>query len=156
MSSEQPKRIHQGRNVRRYRLLLQLKQESLVERLGKNWHLRKLSTVENSETIEPEMLEELARALGVPVQLLETTNDENVMVSIQNFTDFKDDAQVSGAQGTSQTAELNHNYHDASKEIQELKQNLEKAMEEKDKLYRELLAEKDSKIKLLEEMLKKK
>jgi hypothetical protein len=151
MTSEQPKRIHQGRNVRRYRLLLQLKQEMLIERLGKNWHLRKLSVAENSETIEPDQLEELASALGVPVQLLESTDDENVMVSIQNFHDHSNAAPGNAVNSST----VNH-FNDASQEIQELKKNLEKAMEEKDKLYRDLLQEKDSKIKLLEEMLGRK
>ena len=49
--------IHQGRNVKRFREMLGIKQEGLALALGEDWNQRKISLLEQKELIEPELLE---------------------------------------------------------------------------------------------------
>jgi hypothetical protein len=51
------KTIHQGRNVKRFREMLGIKQEGLALELGDDWNQRKISLLEQKEVIEPEVLE---------------------------------------------------------------------------------------------------
>jgi hypothetical protein len=81
----------------------------LIERLGNNLHLNKLSIAEDAETVELEMLEELAHAFGVPVQLLKTNDDEKCDGKHSTTLPTLKTMRKSLAQGTSQTAEVNHN-----------------------------------------------
>jgi hypothetical protein len=54
------KTIHQGRNVKRFREMLGLKQEALAMELGDDWNQRKISLLEQKETIEPAVLQQVA------------------------------------------------------------------------------------------------
>ena len=44
--------IHQGRNVKRFREMLGIKQEALAVELGEDWNQRKVSLLEQKEVIE--------------------------------------------------------------------------------------------------------
>ena len=46
------KTIHQGRNVKRFREMLGLKQEALDIELGEEWNQRKIFLLEQKELIE--------------------------------------------------------------------------------------------------------
>lgn len=48
--------IHQGRNVKRFREMLGIKQEALASELGEDWNQRKISILEQKETIEPDII----------------------------------------------------------------------------------------------------
>ena len=45
------KTIHQGRNVKRFREMLGIKQERLALELGEDWNQRKISLLEQKEVI---------------------------------------------------------------------------------------------------------
>jgi hypothetical protein len=64
------KTIHQGRNVKRFREMLGIKQEGLALELGDEWNQRKVSLLEQKEVIEQELLEQVAKVLKVPLRLL--------------------------------------------------------------------------------------
>jgi len=45
-------KIHQGRNVKRFREMLGIKQEALALDLGDDWNQKKVSLLEQKEIIE--------------------------------------------------------------------------------------------------------
>jgi transcriptional regulator with XRE-family HTH domain len=90
------KKIHQGKNITRFRQMLGMKQDALASNMGDDWTQIKISRLEAKEEIEPAILEEVAKALKVPVQAIENF-DEEISISIvaNTFTDFKDNANAS-------------------------------------------------------------
>ena len=59
------KTIHQGRNVKRFREMLGMKQEALAYELGEEWNQKKVSLLEQKEIIEDPLLEQIAGLLKV-------------------------------------------------------------------------------------------
>ena len=49
-------KIHQGRNVKRFREMLGIKQEALASELGDDWNQKKISLLEQMETIDDNLL----------------------------------------------------------------------------------------------------
>lgn len=49
-------KIHQGRNVKRFREMLGIKQEALALDLGDDWNQKKVSLLEQKEIIEEPLL----------------------------------------------------------------------------------------------------
>ncbi|MBK7884714.1 MAG: helix-turn-helix transcriptional regulator [Chitinophagaceae bacterium] len=133
------KTIHQGRNVKRFREMQGYKQEAFASMLGEDWNQIKISRLEAKEEIEPELMEQIAQALKVPVEALKNFDEEGAINIIANtFTDFKDNAQNVIAM----------NYYSAVNPIDKWME----ALEENKKLYMALLKEKDEKIALLEKL----
>ena len=62
------KTIHEGRNVKRFREMLGIKQESLAAALGEDWNQKKISLLEAKDKIEAGILQDVAKALKVPVE----------------------------------------------------------------------------------------
>ena len=79
--------IHQGRNVKRLREMLGIKQEVLASELGEDWTQKKISLLEQKETIELNLLEQIAKALKVPVEAIKTFDEEKAIFNIQNNYD---------------------------------------------------------------------
>ncbi len=73
------KTIHQGRNVKRIREMLGIKQEALAAELGDDWNQKKISLLEGKETIEPPILDEVAKALKVPVEAIKNFSEESAI-----------------------------------------------------------------------------
>jgi len=78
------KTIHQGRNVKRFREMLGIKQEGLALELGEDWNQRKISLLEQKEVIEPELLEQVAKVLKVPVDAIKNFDEESAVNIIAN------------------------------------------------------------------------
>ena len=78
------KTIHQGRNVKRFREMLGIKQEGLALELGDDWNQRKVSLLEQKEVIEPELLEQVAKFLKVPVDAIKNFDEEKAVNIIAN------------------------------------------------------------------------
>ena len=70
------KTIHEGRNIKRIREMLGIKQDALAGELGDDWNQKKISLLEQKESIEPPLLEEVARALKVPVEAIKNFDEE--------------------------------------------------------------------------------
>jgi transcriptional regulator with XRE-family HTH domain len=79
--------IHQGRNVKRFREMLGIKQEALAVELGDDWNQRKVSLLEQKEEIEEELLEQVAKALNINSNAIKTLSEEAVYNFINNFND---------------------------------------------------------------------
>lgn len=81
---------HIGRNISRIRELRQMKQEALAQAIGVSQQT--ISTIENSESVEEERLQEIAKALGVSVEGIKNFSDEAVLNIISNT--FNDNAML--------------------------------------------------------------
>ena len=86
------KKIHQGRNVKRFREMLGLKQEALAAELGDDWTQKKVSLLEAKEEIEPQLLEQVAKALKVPKEAIENFDEEKAINIISNTVNNSDNA----------------------------------------------------------------
>lgn len=92
-------KIHQGRNVKRFREMLGIKQDALAYELGDDWNQQKISLLEQKETIEANLRRQISDALKIPVEAIENFDEEqavNVIANTYSFQDFKDNAIASG------------------------------------------------------------
>jgi transcriptional regulator with XRE-family HTH domain len=133
-SIDTPRTIHQGRNVKRFREMMGLKQEALADKLGDDWTQKKISYVETREVIEPELLEQLASALKVPAEAIKNFDEEIAVYNIQNNYDSSTNHQ---------------NYQPNFNPLDEYRNEV---LENK-RLYEALLKSEREKIVLLEKML---
>jgi transcriptional regulator with XRE-family HTH domain len=78
------KTIHQGRNVKRFREMLGIKQEGLAIELGDDWNQRKISLLEQKEVIESEILEQVAKVLKVPADAIRNFDEQAAINVIGN------------------------------------------------------------------------
>jgi transcriptional regulator with XRE-family HTH domain len=77
-------KIHQGRNVKRFREMLGIKQEAFAAELGEDWSQRRVSLLEQKEEIDPQVLEQVAKALKVPAEAIMNFDEEKAIYNIQN------------------------------------------------------------------------
>jgi transcriptional regulator with XRE-family HTH domain len=87
MSTSTEKSIHHGRNVKRFREMLGMKQEALALALGDDWSQKRVSLLEAKETLEPELLSQVASALKVPEEAIKNFDEEKAINNIQNNYD---------------------------------------------------------------------
>lgn len=93
--TEKPKNIHQGRNIKRFREMLGLKQEALAYALGEEWSQKRVSLLEQKEVVEEDILNQVAIILKVPVDAIKNLDEDKAVNIIANtFTDFKDNASA--------------------------------------------------------------
>ena len=83
-------KIHQGRNVKRFREMLGIKQEMLAFDLGSDWNQKKISMLEQKEVIEKDLLQEISNILKIPVEAFENFNEEQAINIISST--FNDNA----------------------------------------------------------------
>ena len=92
-----PKKIHQGRNIKRFREILGIKQEALAFDMGVSQS--SISDYESKETLDDKVLEKIAGFLKVPTEAIKNFDEEqavNVIANTYSFQDFKDNAIASG------------------------------------------------------------
>ncbi|HRB70932.1 helix-turn-helix transcriptional regulator [Flavobacterium sp. WV_118_3] len=130
------KKVHQGRNIKRFREMLGIKQEALAYELGDDWNQKKVSLLEQRETIETNILTQVAAILKVPVEAIENL-DEDKAINIIAST-FNDNAFNYGT----------ITFHPIDKLVQ--------LHEEKIALYERMLKEKDDMMARLEKLIEKK
>ena len=139
MSTATTKKIHEGRNVKRFREMLGIKQDALAADLGDDWNQQKVSLLEQKETIDPTLLQQVSAALKIPAEAIQNFDEEQAVNVIANtFTDFKDSASAININPVFNPAELILKLH-----------------EEKIALYERMLTEKDDMIGRLEKLLEK-
>ncbi|MBS7253880.1 helix-turn-helix domain-containing protein [Flavobacterium branchiicola] len=133
-------KIHQGRNVKRFREMLGIKQEGLAFDLGEDWNQKKISMLEQKDVIEDNLLKQISSALRIPVEAFQNFDEEQAINIISNTFD-------NGAfLNTGQNATFNVNPMDKWIE----------ALEEIKRLNLELLKSKDEQIKILEKLVSNK
>jgi transcriptional regulator with XRE-family HTH domain len=84
------KTIHQGRNVKRFREMLGIKQETLALELGDDWNQKKISLLEQKDVIEPALLDHVAKVLKISVEAIKNFDEEAAVNIIANT--FHDEA----------------------------------------------------------------
>ncbi|HEU5054101.1 MAG TPA: helix-turn-helix transcriptional regulator [Hanamia sp.] len=132
-------KIHQGRNVKRFREMLGIKQEALAIELGDDWNQKKISLLEQKETIDKDLLQQLAAVLKIPAEAIENFDEEQAINIISNT--FNDEAFIGNSGGT---------YH-----INPIEKIIQ-LHEEKIALYERMLKEKDEMMARLERLIEKK
>ncbi|MBE4949139.1 helix-turn-helix domain-containing protein [Chryseobacterium culicis] len=80
----QNKKIHQGRNIKRFREILGIKQEALAFELGDDWNQKKVSLLEQKEIVESDVLAQVAQILKVPAEAIENFDEEQAVNIISN------------------------------------------------------------------------
>ncbi|WHT38690.1 XRE family transcriptional regulator [Myroides sp. mNGS23_01] len=129
-------KIHQGRNVKRFREMLGIKQEVLAFDLGEDWNQKKISVLEQKEVIDNALLQQISKVLKIPVEAIENFDEEQAINVISNT--FNDEAFI-GNSG----AIFNINPM----------QEIIKLHEEKIALYERMLKEKDEMMNRLESLI---
>lgn len=76
--------IHQGRNIKRFREMLGIKQEALASELGEDWNQRKISLLEQKDVVEDDLLIQVAKVLKVPVEAIKNFDEEAAINVIGN------------------------------------------------------------------------
>ncbi len=131
-------KIHQGRNVKRFREMLGVKQEALAFDLGNDWNQKKISMLEQKDVIEDILLKQISNALKIPVEAFQNFDEQQAINVISNT--FGDNACVGNPNSTF-----------SFNSIEELK----KLHEEKIALYERMLKEKDEMMARLEKLINK-
>lgn len=129
-------KIHEGRNVKRFREMLGIKQEALAYELGEEWTQKKISLLEQKELLEPEVLYMVAKALRIPETAIKNFDEEQAVNFISNTFE-------QGAIGYQQ----NHN------PIFNPLDSILKLHEEKIALYERMLHEKEEMMHRLERLI---
>lgn len=146
--------VNQGINVRRFRQLLDVKQDALAEQLGISQQM--ISYVEQQKTIAKDLLIRIAAALKVPVEVIEGLEDNPISVIIENNTFDEKNTFENGS--TSQTL-VGNNDNDTENNNNQQIHPLDKIMEiskETSALYERMLALEKEKNALLEQALQEK
>ncbi|OXB22983.1 transcriptional regulator [Flavobacterium tructae] len=78
------KKVHQGRNIKRFREMLGIKQEVLAYELGDDWNQKKISMLEQKEVIEKNILQQVAKILKVPSEAIENFDEDMAINIISN------------------------------------------------------------------------
>jgi transcriptional regulator with XRE-family HTH domain len=78
------KKIHQGRNIKRFREILGIKQEALAFELGEDWSQKKISILEQKELIETDILAQVAKILKLPIEAIENFDEDSAINIIAN------------------------------------------------------------------------
>lgn len=135
------RKVHEGRNVKRFREMLGIKQDALAVELGDDWNQQKISLLEQKETIDAPLLQQISAALKIPVEAIQNFDEEQVVNIVTNtFTDFKDNAVASP---------VAMNYQCNITPIDKIIQ----LHEEKIALYERMLREKDEMMARLERLI---
>lgn len=132
-------KIHQGRNVKRFREMLNIKQEALAYDLGEDWTQKKISMLEQKDVIEESLLKQISAILKIPVEAFQNFDEEKAINIISNT--FENGAFLN----TGHNSIFNVNPID----------KLIQLHEEKIALYERMLKEKDEMMARLEKLIGK-
>nr|WP_321486083.1 helix-turn-helix transcriptional regulator [uncultured Draconibacterium sp.] len=135
-------KVHEGRNVKRFREMLGIKQDALAYELGEGWTQKKISQLEQKETIELPLLHEIANTLKIPVEAFQNFDEEQAINIISNTVNNNDNASGNSL----------FSYYPTISPIEQIV----KLHEEKIALYERMLKEKDEMMERLEKLITKK
>lgn len=140
MDTGATKHIHEGRNVKRFREMLGIKQEALAAALGDDWNQKKISLLEAKDKLEAGVLKDVAHALKVPVEAIQNFDEERAVNIISNnsFENCEQPASIF----------YNSTFNPIDKWVE--------ALEENKQLYERLLQAEREKVALLEKLSERK
>ncbi|WP_207535706.1 helix-turn-helix domain-containing protein [Desertivirga arenae] len=131
------KPAHIGRKISRIRELRNMKQDSLAFELGVSQQT--VSRMEASETVDDEMLEKVAKVLGVNKEVIKNFSEEAVFNIIGNTVNNHDNGSL-------------FNYYPTFNPLDKLMEAIEEnksLYEENKKLYERLLQSEKEKVEIL-------
>jgi transcriptional regulator with XRE-family HTH domain len=131
-------KVHEGRNVKRFREMLGLKQEALAFELGQEWTQKKVSLLEAKEVIESPLLQRIAEVMKIPVEAFKNFDEEQA-VNIIASTFTLDNGSIFNA----------HNSNPVFNPIEAVL----KLHEEKIALYERMLKEKEEMMEALKKLI---
>ncbi|WPO82249.1 helix-turn-helix transcriptional regulator [Chryseobacterium sp. JJR-5R] len=134
----QDKKIHQGRNIKRFREMLGIKQDALAFDLGEDWNQKKISILEQKEMIADPLLKKISEVLKIPVEAFQNFDEEEAVNVIAN---------TFGDHGIGYQKNDNPIFNPIEQVL--------KLHEEKITLYERMLKEKDDMVAKLEQYLQK-
>ena len=126
------KTIHEGRNVKRIREILGIKQDALAGELGLSQQA--ISALEQKEALDKDMLEKIAKVLKVTPESIKSFNEESVINIISTTFNSHDTSTMNAV-----------NYYPTFN-----------ALDRMIELYEALLKSEREKVALLEKMIEKK
>jgi len=129
------KTVHQGRNLKRIREILGVKQDVLAAELGDDWNQQKISLLEQKEELDPGILDQVAKVLKVTPDAIKDFNEEAAIYNIQQ-----------NYEGSTLNQSPNYQYN-----YQPTFNPLDKVVE----LYERLVASEREKVELLQKMQQK-
>ena len=130
------KTVHEGRNVKRIREMLGIKQDVLAHELGISQPA--ISALEQKEALDKDMLEKIAKVLKVTPEAIKNFSEAN---AVNVFSNTFNDSSAIVPFGT-------YNFNPIEKWMEALAANKD--------LYERLLQAEKEKVALLETMLKEK
>lgn len=133
-------KIHQGRNVKRFREMLGIKQEALALDLGDDWNQKKVSLLEQKEIIEDPLLKRISEVLKIPVEAFQNFDEEQAVNIISNTFTASDNATG-----------FMYNHYPTFNPIDKIVE----LYDEKVALYERMLKEKDEMMGRLERLIEK-
>ena len=135
-SNTPARKVHEGRNVKRFREMLGIKQDALAADLGDDWNQQRISLLEQKETIDTPLLAQIAAVLKIPVEAIQNFDEEQAVNIIANKFD-------NGSVGYQKNDSCT--FHPIDKIVQ--------LHEEKIALYERMLKEKDEMMSRLEKLI---
>lgn len=79
-----PAAPHQGRNLKRFREMMGIKQDILAFELGEEWSQKRISLLETRPVIESQVLEEISAKLKIPADAIRNFDEARAMRHIQD------------------------------------------------------------------------
>jgi transcriptional regulator with XRE-family HTH domain len=137
MTTDRPTKVHQGRNVKRFREMLGLKQEALAAELGDDWNQKRVSMLESKEEIEADLLTQVAKALKVPEAAIQNFDEQ---AAVNYFNTFNDNSINQGAVGSNN---FSCNFNPIDKIVELFEENKKLYIEKLEMLERLFQAEKE-------------
>ena len=116
------KKIHQGKNITRFRQMLGMKQDALASIMGEDWTQIKISRLETKEEIEPAILEEVSNAMKIPADSIKNFDEDSAINIISNTVNNSDSA----------TGNSLFSYQPTFNPIDKIVEILERTIKEKD------------------------
>lgn len=132
-------KVHEGRNIKRFREMLGIKQDALAYSLGEGWNQQRISLLEQKETIELSLLKQISNAMKVPVEAFQNFDEEQAINIISNTVNNNDNASGNSL----------FSYYPTINPIEQII----KLHEEKIALYERMLKEKDQMMDRLEKLI---
>lgn len=132
LKAMQDKPIHEGRNVKRIREILGIKQDALAMDLGLSQQA--ISQLEQKEALDAEMLGKIAAVLKVPVEAIKNFDEQAAINIIATNFNSHDHSTMNGV-----------NYYPTFNPIDKIVE-----------LYERMLKDKNEMIEKLENLLKEK
>ncbi|WPO84226.1 helix-turn-helix transcriptional regulator [Chryseobacterium sp. JJR-5R] len=137
-------KVHQGRNLKRFREMLGIKQDALAFDLGEEWTQKKISILEQKEVIEENLLQKISQIMKIPVEAFQNFDAEAAINIISNTFNNHDHSSPQFASVINNSP----SFHPLDKVVE--------LYDEKIALYERMLKEKNEMIEKLEKIISNK